>query len=281
MATFAVSSFENPLSLRAPIYECILETKDSQRSHDRSIRPTLCHLLAASEVLRLPVETTYTACVLLHRYFLANANASSDHVDSRWVVAACLLLACKSEEEPRRLRDLINCAQMISVDNEQSVVAKEGETVKLGWNPEPPALDDDYWKCKSKLVQVEQEVLRWLAFDCTVSHPHRAVVLFVQDAADADDDDDDTAAVTVHQLLITTAWKKLNDSVWHVAALQHPAWLLAVVAIRFAARQEQSADSPCAASLRDALLDFDRWRNLYGLEVNQGTIQTVEALFLG
>ena len=241
--------------MQAPLHECVLETHETQKSHDRTIRPTLCHLLVSSDILRLSPETTFTASVLLHRYFLAYNNGDDD---LKWIVAACLLLACKSEEEPRRLRDLINCALMISVP----ATRDESGPVKLQWKEKPPALDDRYWESKSTLVKYEQQVLRWLAFDVSVVHPHRAVILFVQDATAQEG-----------ETLIIEAWKRLNDAIWHVSALQQPSWLLTIAAIRFGALQENSS-SP---HVRGTLLDFDHWKEKYGLSVDQKQLELVEA----
>ena len=40
----------------------------------------------------------------------------------------------------------------------------------------PPSLNEEaYWDSKRKAIETESIVLRWLGFDCSVSHPHRAV----------------------------------------------------------------------------------------------------------
>ena len=48
--------------------------------------------------------------------------ASANHArDFKWIFSACLFLACKSEEEPRRLRDVINCAHMIEWNRAEKI----------------------------------------------------------------------------------------------------------------------------------------------------------------
>jgi hypothetical protein len=200
------------------------------------------------------METTFTAACLLHRFAIAHSSLKNhptqlhhhdknddtaknhhndkpheknndDDDDWRWIIASCIFLACKVEEEPRRLRDLINMAHMItfhnnnnddalrdnvtpsnlnkkhqqvnhqaSLSNEQRQnnattstttttggggASSSSVAALLYWESEPPDLDSRYWQAKETLVKAEQNVLRWLAFDVTVSHPHRAVVVLL------------------------------------------------------------------------------------------------------
>ncbi len=80
----------------------------------------------AGKILELGMETKFTALVLLHRYWNAfesiidtishsrsNTKEKQPEDDWKWVASACLFLACKAEEEPRRLRDVINVSYML------------------------------------------------------------------------------------------------------------------------------------------------------------------------
>ena len=160
----------------------------------------LFRMYVACHVLRLATETRFTALVLLHRYMqakqkaaavAANANANADNEedgeeDMPWAGAVCLFLACKAEDEPRRLRDIINMAQMVlsssssnttvtTVTNDHGVeIANDSSSIVMDMT-RPPLLDGAYWDSKKKAIETEQMVLRWLGFDCSVSHPHRAV----------------------------------------------------------------------------------------------------------
>jgi hypothetical protein len=286
------------LSLRAPFPGAL--DGGTARAHNERVRPLLSGLLVAAHVLQLSTEATFTAAVLLHRYVAACFGKKGDDDEKyyeKYVAAACLFLACKAEEEPRRLRDVINCAHMIGVERkekcrdsipkkasqkgaqgDQAFVTEKPRPVNTGeedpfeeqparrkrpeadssvegpvtvhWNPYPPALDEAYWQAKESTVKMEQTILRWLAYDVSVSHPHRAVVLLLrqseqrQPSSIASTSDDSNGADPRVRMgseetrqLIRMAFRRLNDAVFSVQALQHPALALAAAAIQLAARE--------------------------------------------
>ena len=297
-----------PLSLRAPLDQSLFSDENSKASlalaslydkHDWSIRPSLCSLLVAARVLRLSIEATYTAAVLLHRYRLATAKDKEQNVAPGvdWVPGACLYLACKSEEEPRRLRDVINCVRMIrgvpssgndttNTPEKQTTSSPQerpdahvshsepqrnatgesckgiGSTVTVQWNANPPHLDKDYWQDKAYIVPIEQLVLRWLGFDVTVSHPHRAVVLLVQDVYYKNKND----PFRMHQR-IARAWEYLNHGIFSVASLRHSALALAVAALQLAIMEEDedNSDDEVDVSARGSLASDGYWKDNFRL----------------
>jgi hypothetical protein len=56
----------------------------------------------------------------------------------------------------------------------------EDEVTMIHWNPQPPDLNDAYWKAKERIIETEKSVLRWLTLGCFVSHPRPAVLLIVE-----------------------------------------------------------------------------------------------------
>jgi len=210
----------------------------------------------------------------------------NDDDDWKYVVAICLFLACKREEEPRRLRDVINLAHMIDIittstsssaaaptTKPQNQQQQQQQQVVLQWNPTPPPLDDTYWAAKERMVQTEQRVLRWLAFDIAVSHPHRAVVLMLmmmEEEQEDDEDDEQQQEEDRHERLDrlrSAAFGRLNDALFSVAALQQPVLALAVAALTLAqasvpaqqpVEQKGKEDSSSSSSL-SLLDDPKRW----------------------
>ena len=190
-------------------------------------RPLLHRMYVACHVLRLGTEARFTALVLLHRYFAAVSSSGgsdakrAERSDAGWAAAACLFLACKAEEEPRRLRDVINLAHMLLLASPSDHETTEKDIITL---KNPPDLNQAYWDNKKQIVETEQEVLRWLSFDASVSHPHRIVTLLSERHPDCD-------------RLIRMAFRRLNDALFHAPALRHRALEMAVAAMRLAAEE--------------------------------------------
>jgi len=186
------------------------------------ILPVLCRLYLAADILQFDVEPRFSALVFLHRYATAIGDEGLEKYktisDWKWVGAACLFLACKADEEPRRLRDVINLAEMLFVIEDDENWIKMSE--------HPPGLNERYWEAKKKVVETEQLVLRWIMFNISVAHPHRAVVLLLEKAMQRD-------------VLITAAFRHLNDALFHAPALTFSALELAVAAIELAEEEVQ------------------------------------------
>ncbi|CAJ1936503.1 unnamed protein product [Cylindrotheca closterium] len=183
------------------------------------IFPLLCRLYLASNILQFDVEPRFSALLFLHRFATAIEDDLAKYKsisDWKWVGAACLFLACKAAEEPRRLRDVINLAEMLFVDEDED----DDNWVTMDKNP--PGLNEKYWEAKKKVVETEQFVLRWMMFDISVAQPHRAVVLLLE------------KETIQRELLIPIAFRCLNDALFHTPSLTFPIMELAVAAIELA-----------------------------------------------
>ena len=151
--------------------------------HDASFDPTpLPDIEKACQILRVSIEARFTAACLWHR------------CRQSWPV--CLWLACKREEEPRRMRDILNVMH---------IVRDGGEL---------PLLNAAYWKSKEELVEQEQVVLRSLAFDVCVSHPYRGVLVVEQNPT-----------------IVQRAFDVVHRSVYCREALTKPVMVLACAAV--------------------------------------------------
>jgi hypothetical protein len=230
---------QSDFAFRAPLGRLVSDDED----YSPQIRPLLYRMYVACRILRLGTEARFSALVFLHRYTAAIFSANKEAVavavavnkrqdknkkknhSMEWVAAACLFLACKGEEEPRRLRDVINLVHMILSPSVEEM--KDGGcTENIVLHDNPPDLNEAYWDAKKRIVETEQEVLRWLAFDVSVSHPHRAAALLLEEEPDRD-------------VLIEVAFRRLNDALFHGPALKHPVLELACAAIELAAEETQ------------------------------------------
>jgi Cyclin, N-terminal domain len=287
--------------LRAPLHGlCRISSRVRDvRRFDDFVRPSISALLVGANVLELSVQARFTAAVLLHRYYQAigvppgataavgTACVQDDpalYKEAKYVVGACLLLACKREEEHRRLRDLVNFVGMVdwkvskekddgsnvllSVDDPSGNVEETGSESKRShttvlWRPSPPELDASYWHAKQRLVQTEQRVLQYLAFDISVSRPHRAVLLLLHptnatgtDVVTGNDlvwqglarttpfpGQDSLKHHGLSSQLLQSAMCILNGSVYSSAVLRHAVLPLAVAAITMAASHVMAQSS--------------------------------------
>lgn len=191
-----------------------------------TIRPLLCRMYIAADILNLGTETRYAALVYLHRYCHGVYNRTGKvERPNQWVAAACLLLATKSQEEPRRLRDVINLAHVVLVDSS----SLDWSDLEITMGNEPPLLDEKYWEAKKKVVETEQSVLRWLGFETFVPHPHRAVFLLTRHV---------NFSASQQYELLQEAFRRLNNTLFHSSALRHDTLPLATAAIELVRRQD-------------------------------------------
>ena len=196
-------------------------------SYEKIISHHLCRMHVASQSMELGCESRFTGLVLYHRYVRhfyhlivqkkqqqrKKKQKSQDAVDVDdidhiknhlgQVAAACLFLGCKMEEEPRRIRDVINLSHALNfsmyhddtkVDTSGDVLScnnlldtnktkrsvQQVEVPIISESTNPPPLDESYWSAKEGMVSAEQHVLRMINFDTTVCHPHRCVILIME-----------------------------------------------------------------------------------------------------
>jgi hypothetical protein len=262
------------LALRAPLLEHTNAIDEATPHQQSPPLPFLYRMYVACDALQLSTETRFTAMVLLHRYASAIENAvfnergndGNDHVtpeppahttllpcdvDWPWVGGACIFLACKTEEEPRRLRDIINMIRMVLSSISSISKGEKGNSgeehvahdtsqnqrtrpTMLPMTTTPPMLNDEYWQSKQRVIESEQAVLRWLGFDCFVSHPHRAILLVM---------DQWTEKEGVRDKLLPCAFRYLNNAVFYRKSLVFQVMELACAAILVAMEETKNDGS--------------------------------------
>ncbi|XP_015261685.1 PREDICTED: cyclin-L2 isoform X2 [Gekko japonicus] len=129
------------------------------------LRITGCELIqAAGILLRLPQVAMATGQVLFQRFFYTKSfvKHSMEHVSM-----ACVHLASKIEEAPRRIRDVINVFHRLRHLREKK-------------KPVPLILDQEYVNLKNQIIKAERRVLKELGFCVHVKHPHKIIVMYLQ-----------------------------------------------------------------------------------------------------
>ena len=106
-----------------------------------------------------------TGQVLLHRFY---AKRSMVKFDVRRVAATSVFLACKLEECPRKLRDVVNVFHEMSRRREKKPLTHLGYFSKR------------YEDIKADLVRVERHMLREFGFCIHAEHPHKFVLNYLR-----------------------------------------------------------------------------------------------------
>ena len=145
---------------------------------------------------------------------------------------------------------MINMTHMVL----QSSSPSSSSGVVLDVVNKPPLLNEKYWESKKKIIESEQILLRWIGFDCFVSHPHRAVLLILDEQTSHDSRD----------RLLPTAFRRINDGLFSAKALQFDVITLAASAIELAIEN---------STLEDQASDHKNlkqgWWSRYDVDVEQ------------
>ncbi|XP_039454026.1 cyclin-L1a isoform X2 [Oreochromis aureus] len=131
------------------------------------------------------------------------------------VAMACINLASKIEEAPRRIRDVINVFHHL-------------KQLRGKKTPSPLILDQNYINTKNQVIKAERRVLKELGFCVHVKHPHKIVVLYLQ-----------VLECEKNQTLVQTAWNYMNDSLRTDVFVRFQAETIACACIYLAARALQ------------------------------------------
>ncbi|KAM3616398.1 uncharacterized protein V6R79_017236 [Siganus canaliculatus] len=172
-----------------------------------------CELIqSAGILLRLPQVAMATGQVLFHRFFYSKSFVKHSF---EIVAMACINLASKIEEAPRRIRDVINVFHHL-----RQIRGKK--------TPSSLILDQNYINTKNQVIKAERRVLKELGFCVHVKHPHKIIVMYLQ-----------VLECEKNQTLVQTAWNYMNDSLRTNVFVRFQAETIACACIFLAARALQ------------------------------------------
>ncbi|XP_054165309.1 cyclin-L2-like [Oppia nitens] len=155
-------------------------------TQETDLRILGCELIHTSGILlRLPQVAMATGQVLFQRYYYCK---SFVRFPMEITAMACVTLASKVEEAPRRVRDVIN------VFHHMKQIRQESE-------PKSLVLDETYISTKNQVIKAERRLLKELGFCVHVKHPHKFIVTLLQ-----------VLENEKNQLLMQTSWNYMNDS---------------------------------------------------------------------
>ncbi|CAL8353476.1 cyclin-L1 isoform X1 [Gadus morhua] len=180
---------------------------------EEQLRMRGCELIqAAGILLKLPQVAMATGQILFQRFFYCKSFVR--HC-AEMVAMACVHLSSKIEEEPRRIRDVINVFHHL----------KKGR----GGRTRPPLpLDAAYVNTKAQVIKTERRVLKELGFCVHVKHPHKVIVMYLQ-----------VLECEKNTPLVQMAWNYMNDSLRTDVFLRYSAETVACACIYLSARALQ------------------------------------------
>ncbi|XP_066565521.1 cyclin-L1a isoform X2 [Amia ocellicauda] len=172
-----------------------------------------CELIqSAGILLRLPQVAMATGQVLFHRFFYSKSYVKHSF---EIVAMACVNLASKIEEAPRRIRDVINVFHHL-------------RQLRGKRTPTPLILDQNYINTKNQVIKAERRVLKELGFCVHVKHPHKIIVMYLQ-----------VLECEKNQTLVQTAWNYMNDTLRTNVFVRFQVETIACACIYLAARALQ------------------------------------------
>jgi hypothetical protein len=157
--------------------------------------------------LELQPTTIATAAVLYHRFF---SKTSARTYDVCTIGATSVFLACKVENEKRRMRDIINVVQ-------QSI-ERDAELLDM---------DEKYFTYKNGIVQTELFMMRILEFQVNYVHPHRYLVHYLRELQHWMGYEN-----VCNNTIFRTAWSFLQDFHHDPSVINYKPQELAIAAIQ-------------------------------------------------
>jgi len=154
--------------------------------------------------LKMPQYTIATAIVYFHRFYMRH---SLKVYDKMMVGTACLFLAGKAEETPRKLKDAVST----------------GYSIKYPDRPPLKPESEDMVKRQESLVSVEREVLKATLFNMKVDHPYQELIKTVKQ-------------MKGQRELAQVAWNLVNDSLRTTVCLRFKPKMVAIAAIYLASK---------------------------------------------
>ena len=178
---------------------------------EADLRIVGCEMIqTAGILLKLPQTAMATGQVLYHRFYY-----SKSFVRHAWerVAIACVCLASKIEEAPRRARDVINTFHHIKqIQNEKTIA--------------PLILDNNYTNLKNQVIKAERQLLKELGFCVHVKHPHKIIVIYLQQLE-----------LYKNRELVQKAWNYMNDSLRTDVFVRYTPEVIGSACIYLAARK--------------------------------------------
>ena len=137
---------------------------------ERTTRRRTCRFLEeAGRVLKLPRVTISTSMVFFHRFYAVHSFEDHDRFE---VSVACILLAAKTEESPKKLNVVIQECYRLKHLSTKAKQPQEIPGVKLDKKGYLDIKCEEFVRLKERVLLLERVILHTIGFELSISHPY-------------------------------------------------------------------------------------------------------------
>lgn len=129
----------------------------------------------ACRILKIPRVARATALIFFHRFYAKHSFNKHDRFE---VAVACILLAAKTEESPRKVVNVIEeCDKLRTRAKAAGRMSSQGQSPSGGAGAEPlDPKSEEFIKLKERILLLERVVLHTIGFELSVDHPYKFIV---------------------------------------------------------------------------------------------------------
>eukprot|EP00557_Chaetoceros_sp_GSL56_P006736 CAMPEP_0176491682 /NCGR_PEP_ID=MMETSP0200_2-20121128/8564_1 /TAXON_ID=947934 /ORGANISM="Chaetoceros sp., Strain GSL56" /LENGTH=341 /DNA_ID=CAMNT_0017889131 /DNA_START=58 /DNA_END=1083 /DNA_ORIENTATION=+ len=143
-------------------------------AEERTTRRRTCRFLEeAGRVLKLPRVTISTSMVFFHRFYAVHSFEDHDRFE---VSVACILLAAKTEESPKKLHVVIQeCFKLKNLSTKAKKQQQQHEEIPGVILDKRGYLDakcEEFVRLKDRILLLERVILHTIGFELSVNHPY-------------------------------------------------------------------------------------------------------------
>ncbi|KAJ1990907.1 hypothetical protein GGI25_003368 [Coemansia spiralis] len=179
-------SLRNPLITLKQINASPSQTRGMPAELEADMRAYGCHLIqSAGIILRVPQVVMASAQILFQRFYYLVA---FQDFPLRSTVLGALFLACKVEEHPQSVLDIINVFDiLVKRDRGYPEIAAYEHSM-------------EYFDLKNEMFIAEMQILRKLGFNVQVELPYGLLINYLR-----------SLGLTEHSAIPQLAWNYMND----------------------------------------------------------------------
>lgn len=191
-----------------------------------------------SKSLKLTSAMKSTALIFFHRFHTQYEGSEIQTEDHMYDMATtCVFLACKVEDKPIYLEEVLNTAHSL----------RTGDEVSLSRN------EEKMWTTRERVMLFERILLDTMSFNITIEHPHVHAKSLIRENFEDD-----------HNVQQTT-YNILNDCLSTVLCVQYSAKEIAAAAVLLAGRFLQMKGKPDSSKLQAILDKLEIEKEAFGL----------------